>query len=266
MIDKENHLSTLVRKPPPLSSASPQALPGTRTSKLANQFASFNAAQTRQQYEELAAAIQEKSERLDSALTAAENVWDELLPHLRQMQALLSQRGKDRQKVLSKAKLPTWSDWFAAFRKQRRWPTTLRAVQKHLAALRGPTERKKSQPTPKLSPRNQERLLEAQQCGNELVAALENGADYSGPLKEFKRVALDPEKLSSILEAREGTGDSFDVELIGLAREGFAIIRRKFGDCLMADAEGRRALAIAARVLDGKRPPVGPVNSGATRS
>lgn len=75
--------------------------------KLANQFASLDAEQTKKAFEDLDEAIRTKSEGVINALDTASQKSDELMQKISEMQSLLSQRGKMRRAILKGAGLPT---------------------------------------------------------------------------------------------------------------------------------------------------------------
>lgn len=133
---------------------------------------------------------------------ALDQAWSELLPTLDQMQALLSQRGADRQDA-GEGKLPTWTEWLKAFLKATGLGVTMWTIQSHLVKLRGlgKIKAQPSDPPLKLSSPDQRRLLQAVQCCNELIAAFEHGGDYQQVMEDYKRIAMGPDKLEQLLEA-----------------------------------------------------------------
>jgi hypothetical protein len=173
--------------------------------KLAKQFAS-SAEPARQalseEYERLNLLARAKAEKVSSRCKSLVEAWADLLPTLDEMQALLSQRGVDREQQ-SAGGLPTWTQWLIGFLSESGLGVTVRSVQLHLAKFRGLGKQKngRSESPRKLSPRDQRRLLAAAQCGNELITALDNGAEYQTLLEEYKRIAMGPAKIEQLLDA-----------------------------------------------------------------
>jgi hypothetical protein len=166
--------------------------------KLANQFASFSPEALKKTFAELDADLRSKARVVAEDLSSIKKRLDDLLPLLDEMQSFLSQRGTARDKFQD-AGLPTWSAWLKAFKAEVGLNVTLRAVQKQLSKLRG-TKRKKPDPPVNLSQRDQRRLLSAQQFANEMVKAIDCGADPSVPLADYKRVAMDSDKITALFD------------------------------------------------------------------
>jgi hypothetical protein len=218
-------------------------------SGLANQFASLDAVARHKHYLTLNATIREKSESVVDGLATAKRALEELTPYLSEMQALLSQRGNERDR---NADLPNWTEWFERFKEETKMEITLRAAQKRIAAFRDKKEnREKPEPQLTLSQKEQRRLLQVQQCANEMVKALENGGDYMRPLEEYKRVAMPSEQLDTILRksSLEPMTTSIDTEIADLALKAFEILNGNLGDRLIASEEGRKILDIAKKAL-----------------
>jgi hypothetical protein len=96
---------------------------------------------------------------------------EEAQPYIAKMQALLSQRGKERSKVLKEAGVPTWTQWAKSYTKKL--DCSFRTIQRHIKNLRftttsgakdqagkvpkariqGPTEKTKYLPSPTESSR-----------------------------------------------------------------------------------------------------------------
>lgn len=173
--------------------------------KLANQFASSqepDAQSLLEEYTELNLSARAGAEKLSSCCKLMRDEWTKLLPILARMQALLSQRGADHGSPIA-AGLPTWTIWLEQFLNETGLTVTMRAVQKQLAKLRVSGE-KNAAPTDsplKLSTREQRRLLTATQCANELIQALESGAEYRPAMEEFKRISMSSDKIEQLLES-----------------------------------------------------------------
>jgi phage-related protein len=56
-------------------------------------------------------AFEELDKVLDGLVGQVINTIDQIIPHLAEMQSLLSQRGKARKKVLKAAGLPSWPEY-----------------------------------------------------------------------------------------------------------------------------------------------------------
>jgi len=172
--------------------------------KLAKTFASCGEPPTKtlqEQYEQLNRSARSGAKQLSNRCELLNQAWAELLPTLNEMQALLSQRGSDRESQ-SAAVLPTWTEWLRTFLKETGLAVTMRTVQGHLAKLRhlGTRGAKPSEAPPKLSSRDQRRLLAGAQCANEVIAALEAGTEYRPAMEDYKRIAMGPEKIEQLLE------------------------------------------------------------------
>lgn len=174
-------------------------------SKLAKAFASSptQPAQSLQaEYDQLDNSTREQAKKVTMGCDTLDKAWRELLPKLNEMQALLSQRGADRQHIVE-IKLPTWTKWLNDFLTETGLGIRMRTVQNHLNKFRGLNKQKTrlSDPPRKLSSQEQKRLLEAAQRGNELIQALESSGDYHPAMQEYKRFMMGPEKLEQMLEA-----------------------------------------------------------------
>lgn len=148
-------------------------------------------------------------EGLDNLLRGlAEQVvhtFDQMIPHLAEMQALLSQRGKARKKVLKLAGMPKWSEYAKAY--AQKLDCSMRTIQDHITVLRrdGKSEpssqssaKRQNRPT-RLDARQQSALVKAQLAANEIVLALKNGGDWKTPVAEYETVAVTPAKLDSFM-------------------------------------------------------------------
>ena len=190
----------------------------TTTPELAKRFASSGpqtAEALRETFNGLNVSVHEKAKGIPPACAALSTAWDILLPVLSQMQDLLSQRGKDRD-LFRDAGLPVWTEWLQTFKEQSGLLESMRTVQVRLSKYRSldkPTEipqTKRPAPPRRFSKVDTERLLEGAQYANELVTALDNHADYTEPLREFKRVAIGPDCIGRLLE-NEGSDRGFRI-------------------------------------------------------
>jgi hypothetical protein len=222
-------VNALVLNLPPVTVERPYATTPAEQ-KLANQFATLDTDELRKTYNLLNDAIREKTKPVVEALESANHHWDELLPHLDDMQSMLSQRGEARDKLRA-ANLPGWSEWFKLYKKDTGLGVTLRAVQKRLAKFRAKDIKKSGKPDSgsNLSKKKQKQLVEAPQCANEKVGAMDGGGDSTQALKTYKQVAMDcdqPGKLPKSIATGESSGSAAAPGL-KLAK---AVIEQGFGD------------------------------------
>lgn len=129
---------------------------------------------------------------------------DQIVPQLAEMQALMSQRGKKRKKVLQQAGVPSWKKWATEYGKK--FDRSFRTLQQRIREWRGGTARPQNSriPTPrvpKLTPKQQTALVKAQVAANDLVRDVENAGNYAPAMAEYKRVAVSPLTLAGYLEA-----------------------------------------------------------------
>ena len=96
------------------------------------------------EYQELDRQINKKAAKYATRSVRARNDFDELMPLLDRMQALLSKRGTERQ-LMDTLGLPTWTEWFKDFRPRLKEDVTIRTIQRKLQEYRGkkPTKRKR---------------------------------------------------------------------------------------------------------------------------
>jgi hypothetical protein len=162
--------------------------------------------------------------RLDSALNGlAEQVVftiDQIIPHLAEMQSLLSQRGKARKKVLRAAGLPSWPEYGKAY--AAKLECSFRTIQDHITGLNrngksGPSQSTKNGQQPKrkggskhskpwrANAKDSRALAGAQLAINDMIAAYEAGVDVEPAYRQYKKVAVSSAKLDDIVAA---TSDS----------------------------------------------------------
>jgi hypothetical protein len=96
------------------------------------------------EYQELDHQITIKLEKYVRQAVKARNQFDELMPLLDRMQAMLSKRGTMRE-LMDTLGLPTWSEWFKEFRPRLKEDVTIRTIQRKLQEYRGnkPIKRKR---------------------------------------------------------------------------------------------------------------------------
>ena len=150
-------------------------------------------------------AFQELNAILHGLVEQVVHTLDQVIPHLAEMQALLSQRGMARKKVLKQAGLPSWTVYANEY--AQKLSCSLRTVQDHIMVFLstgkpGPSRQKKTTPHSKplrLDPRQQATLVRAQLAANDMVAALKSGGDLQSALAKYHKVAVAPAKLDSYL-------------------------------------------------------------------
>lgn len=137
-------------------------------------------------------AYEELNSVLDGLAEQVVYTIDQIIPHLAEMQSLLSQRGKARKKVLSEAGVPSWPEYGKAY--AAKLECSFRTIQDHITGLRrngksGPSQSKKNAQKPRRdgggkpskpwhADANDSRALAGAQLAiNDLIAAYEAGAD-----------------------------------------------------------------------------------------
>jgi hypothetical protein len=150
-------------------------------------------------------AFQELDAILDGLAEQVVHTLDQVIPRLAEMQALLSQRGKARKKVLKQAGLPSWTAYANKYAKKL--SCSLRTVQDHIMVFNstgksGPSRQKNATPRGKplqLDARQQATLVKAQLAANDMVAALKSGGDLQTAVAKYRKLAVAPARLDSYL-------------------------------------------------------------------
>ena len=239
----------------------------TRSSeKLANQFASFDAEKTKKVFSELDEDIRKKSDAAVSALERAVDRWEDLVPKIAEMQALLSQRGEKRRAVLTQAGLPTWTQWFDSFMKKRGQRLSLRSIQKKLAKLRErnaagsghtPTTKRRA-----IEAAGDRQHWEKRHDAEETELEAQINAANERQVEFRKRIAsLESENYQlarKVQQLHAGGGKATPklvsqtevlMEIADLSMEAFEIVNGNLGDRLIASDEGKRLVKIARKVI-----------------
>ncbi len=188
-----------------------RAIPGPRLATICRElgFEKLDCVATGRAYAAFNDLLRNKGKEIAANLSVVYVSLDELAKPLAEMQALLSQRGKNRKKVLRAAKLPGWTAWFKQYKEEIKLDVSLRTMQRKIKTLEGPNKGKSnangggSDKKLTLKGKQTERLLAANLCANDMVAAIESGADYTPSMKEFKKLALDADKVTAILETHQ---------------------------------------------------------------
>jgi len=95
-------------------------------------YESLDVAETKNEFERLKGECEQRAGKIAEARVTME----ESLLQIARMQALLSQRGKDRMKVLKQAGLPSWTKWATEYAKKINY--TMRTLQREIKALSAP--------------------------------------------------------------------------------------------------------------------------------
>jgi hypothetical protein len=173
------------------------------------------------------AAFNELKSVLDSLAEQVIFTIDQIIPHLAEMQSLLSQRGKARRKVLKQAGLPSWPEYGQAY--AAKLDCSFRTIQDHITGLRrngksGPSQSTKNGQQPKrngdskpskpwhASAKDSRALAGAQLAINDMIAAYEAGADLEPAYQQYKKVAVSPTKLSDIVESTKPESNKANTE------------------------------------------------------
>lgn len=127
------------------------------------------AGEIQQEFLDLNAKITAKLDIFTSKASDAKRSFEELIPYLEQMQAMLSERGRYR-KLMNTLGLPTWSGWFKNFEKRCALDYSLRTVQRRLKERRGELG-EKPEPEPSVYEDLFKRL-------NALVPSLSDGVEH----------------------------------------------------------------------------------------
>jgi hypothetical protein len=157
------------------------------------------------EFEILNSSAEEQAKLVVPAATALNDACGDLVLILTKMQSLLSQRGENRE-LFADSGMPTWSQWWESYQKKTGLGISFRTVQRKLKNVRSlgkPAEELGKRPDPPLhlSSRDQRRVLKALQCANEMVDALNHGADHRPALDDYNRIALDRDSIDQMLEA-----------------------------------------------------------------
>jgi hypothetical protein len=173
-------------------------------------------------------AFEELDKVLDGLVGQVINTIDQIIPHLAEMQSLLSQRGKARKKVLKAAGLPSWPEYGQAY--AAKLDCSFRTIQDHITGLHrngksGPSSQQtntKSKCKPlRLDARQQSTIVKAQLAVNDVIDALKSGGDWQTAVAEYDKVAVAPEKLDSFVNTLSPEPDwkAILIELVDLLEE-----------------------------------------------
>jgi alkylated DNA repair dioxygenase AlkB len=142
----------------------------------------------------------------------AKQAQDDILPHLSDMQSLLSKKGTNHHFVIAARKqghkIPWWTEYYESY-KDKLWES-LRTMERRIAAYRkdpsAPAPSPDRDQVPHFNKAARKALVEGNHRAVEIVAALEAGRDAKQEITEFKAV-MDAKRLDDILQAHEHEPD-----------------------------------------------------------
>jgi hypothetical protein len=142
----------------------------------------------------------------------AKKAQDDILPHLADMQSLLSKKGTNHPLVIAARKqghkIPWWTEYYESY-KDKLWES-LRTMERRIAAYRkdptAPAPTPNLDPVPHLNRAERKALVEGNHRAVEIVVALEAGRDAKREIAEFKAV-MNATRLDDIMQAHEQEPD-----------------------------------------------------------
>lgn len=142
----------------------------------------------------------------------AKQAQDAILPHLADMQSLLSKKGSNHHLVIAARKqghkIPWWTEYYESY-KDKLWES-LRTMERRIAAYRkdptAPVQKPDRDPVPHFNKTERKALVEGNHRAVEIVAALEAGRDAKEEIADFKAV-MNAKRLDDILQAHEQEPD-----------------------------------------------------------
>lgn len=142
----------------------------------------------------------------------AKQAQDAILPHLADMQSLLSKKGTNHNLVIAARKqghkIPWWTEYYESY-KDKLWES-LRTMERRIAAYRkdptAPVQKPDRDPLPHFNKTERKALVEGNHRAVEIVAALEAGRNAKEEIADFKAV-MNAKRLDDILQAHEQEPD-----------------------------------------------------------
>jgi hypothetical protein len=142
----------------------------------------------------------------------AKKAQDDILPHLADMQSLLSKKGTNHHLVIAARKqghkIPWWTEYYESY-KDKLWES-LRTMERRIAAYRkdptAPAPTPDPDPVPHLNKAERKTLIEASHRAVDMVAAVEAGRDAKQEIAAFK-VVMNAKRLDDIMQAHEQEPD-----------------------------------------------------------
>jgi hypothetical protein len=142
----------------------------------------------------------------------AKQAQDDILPHLSDMQSLLSKKGTNHHLVIAARKqgnkIPWWTEYYETY-KDKLWES-LRTMERRIAAYRGdptmPAPKPDRDPVAHFNKAARNAMIEGNHRAVEIVAALEAGRDAKKEIADFKAV-MNAKRLDDILQAHNQEAD-----------------------------------------------------------
>jgi hypothetical protein len=181
--------------------------------------ASVAAAQIFQSVPDFVAAYDHKKKTIDDLTgkfadkaNEAKKAQDDILPHLADMQSLLSKRGTNHHLVIAARKqghkIPWWTEYYESY-KDKLWES-LRTMERRIAEYRNdptaPATTRDSDPVPRFNRAERKALIEGNHRAVEMVSAVEAGRDAKQEIANFKAV-MNAKRLDDIMQAHEQEPD-----------------------------------------------------------
>jgi hypothetical protein len=153
----------------------------------------LDSAATKKEFDTLDAELNKRKDDLAKALAKAQDALEEATPYLSKMQALLSQRGTDRNKVLRDAKVPGWTEWAEAYAREVKY--TVRTLQTRIKELREGKKGKETDGPPPTTHYTKAQMEEMVSVCNLAIEA-KKGSEAGRPVDEIlARIKMDPKRL-----------------------------------------------------------------------
>jgi alkylated DNA repair dioxygenase AlkB len=142
----------------------------------------------------------------------AKEAQDAILPHLADMQSLLSKKGSNHHLVVAARKqghkVPWWTEYYESY-KDKLWES-LRTMERRIAAYRkdpsAPVRNPDPDPVPHFNKAERKALIEGNHRAVEIVSALEAGRDAKKEIADFKAV-MNARRLDDVMQAHEQEPD-----------------------------------------------------------
>lgn len=166
--------------------------------------------------QELKAAFEEADREVKANGKRAIDSQADVIIALVKVQAILSQRGKEKMRRAAGIK-QTWTQYYESFQKEFNFGLTLRAVQYKIRELAGQKRERKckechkagghakscsrySQPAPPHLTQLEARLLDTASCAHEIVKAVRQAGNVEAAIADFEKNAPAPDKLVEYAE------------------------------------------------------------------
>ena len=196
------------------------ACTGTVTRQMSpNLPVSVAAAQIFQSVPDFVAAYDHKKKTIDDLTgkfvekaNKAKQAQDDILPHLADMQSLLSKKGTNHHLVMAARKqghkIPWWTEYYESY-KDKLWES-LRTMERRIAEYRNdptaPATTRDSDPVPHFNRAERKALIEGNHRAVEMVSCVEAGRDAKQEIANFKAV-MNAKRVDDIMQAHEQEPD-----------------------------------------------------------